>query len=184
MARPPRWVEAARGQWRFTGQERPPFAVEPGPGQRSVWDFPRPPVIEPVPEEVTVRLGDTLLARTTRCLRVLETASPPTYYLPPEDVQRELLQAAPERSHCEWKGLAHYWDLVHDGETLRGVAWSYPEPFPEFAALADHLAFYPTVLDCRVGDARVTPQPGGFYGGWITPDLVGPFKGEPGVPAL
>jgi uncharacterized protein (DUF427 family) len=113
-------------------------------------------------------------------MRVLETAHPPTFYLPWEDVARQLFEPAPGGSTCEWKGPARYWSLVVAGERLRAVAWSYPRPLSGAEPLSECVALYPGALDCRVDGAPVTPQPGGFYGGWITPELVGPFKGEPG----
>ncbi|MBW2500516.1 MAG: DUF427 domain-containing protein [Deltaproteobacteria bacterium] len=181
----PEWARAARRRWRYRGGERPSFAIEPAPGQRSVWDFPRPPVIEEVPGEVRVRSGGFVIGATRHALRVLETASPPTYYLPRTDVDLPLLREDSHRSHCEWKGEAVYWNLAMPDETvILQVGWSYPDPYPEFAALTGHLSFYPGRVECFVGSERVRPQPGGFYGGWITSDLVGPFKGEPGVPGL
>jgi uncharacterized protein (DUF427 family) len=177
----PDWARTARGQWRWRGDERPPFAAAPGPGQTSVWDHPRPPRLAPDPREVLVRWGSVEVARTRRAIRVLETAHPPSFYLPWADVARHLLQPeAGAASFCEWKGPARYWTLVDGTRRLSGVAWSYPEPLPGAEALADCVAFYPAQLDCTVDGAPVTPQPGGFYGGWITPDLAGPFKGEPG----
>jgi uncharacterized protein (DUF427 family) len=146
----------------------------------SVWDFPRPPRLEPEPREVSVRWGDLPVARTRRAWRVLETAHPPTVYIPLDDVERALLQPAPGSSFCEWKGPARYWDLVQGTRRLAGVAWSYPAPLAGAEPLADCVAFYAAALDCRVGGAAVRPQPGGFYGGWITPELVGPFKGDAG----
>ena len=180
----PRWAKEARAQWQYTGSQRPPFALAPQPGQRSVWDFPRPPALESVDEEVCVALGDVELARSRSCLRVLETASPPTYYIPPADVALTHLVEAPGSSWCEWKGEARYWSLAAEGREPVVVGWSYPEPFPEFRRLRNHLSFYPARVECSVGGVRVLPQPGGFYGGWITPDLVGPFKGEPGIDGL
>ena len=184
MSRTPRDLEALRAQWRYTGQERPPFAREPAAGRRSVWDFPRPPRLEPVPDEVEVRAGRATIARSRAALRVLETGAPPCYYLPPADVVSGLLRRASGRSFCEWKGEAVYWDLRLEGETRPQVAWSYPEPFPEFEALRDWPSFYPGRVECFVGGTQVLPQPGGYYGGWITPDLEGPFKGEPGTDGL
>jgi len=180
----PAWAIAARAAWRYTGEERPPFAHTPGPGQRSVWDFPRPPVVECVRDEVRVGAAGFEIARSDRCLRVLETASPPTYYLPPEDVDWQRLAPGRGSSRCEWKGEARYWDLAFESERRDAVAWSYPEPFPDFVRLRRHLSFYPARVECYVGARRASPQPGGFYGGWVTPDLVGPFKGERGVGAL
>ena len=183
MSLPP-WARAGRAQWRYTGTDRPAFAVEPGPGQRSVWDFPRPPVVEPVPAVVEVRCGEQTIARSERALRVLETGGPPTCYLPFGDVDRSRLEAAPGRSRCEWKGEARYWSLLVDGARHEAVGWSYPEPFSEFESLRDHVSFYPARVACYVGEVRVAPQPGGFYGGWVTPEFVGPFKGAPGRQGL
>jgi len=180
----PEWARAARARWRYTGVERPAFARDPAEGQRSVWDFPRPPAIEPVVVEVSVRHESQQIAQTRSCLRVLETGSPPTYYIPGPDIEPGLLRPATDRSLCEWKGDAHYWDLaLGRGERLQ-VAWSYPEPFPEFERLRDHFSFYPSRVECRVGSIRAESQPGGYYGGWVTPELTGPFKGEPGTESL
>jgi uncharacterized protein (DUF427 family) len=173
-------LQVARDQWVWRGQSRPDFAVAPGPGQVSVWDFPRPPRLEREPREVRVRWGDVPVALTQWAWRVLETAHPPTVYIPWDDVDRALLQRAAGSSFCEWKGPARYWDLVQGRQRLAGVAWSYPEPLAGAEALADCVAFYPAALDCRVAGVAVRPQPGGFYGGWITPELVGPFKGDAG----
>jgi uncharacterized protein (DUF427 family) len=177
----PDHLRAAREQWRWRGEGRPPFAVAPLPGQLSVWDFPRPPRLAPDSREVVVRWGDTEVARTRRAILVLETAHPPSFYLPWDDVARHLLQPAAGHSLCEWKGPARYWTLVRGHERLPGVAWSYPQPLSGGEALASCVAFYPRDLDCRVDGVQVTAQPGGFYGGWVTPELVGPFKGEPGT---
>jgi uncharacterized protein (DUF427 family) len=176
----PDWLRASREHWRWRGRERPAFAAEPGPGQESVWDFPRPPRVAPDSREVIVRWGGVEIARTRGALRVLETSHPPSFYLPWDDVARELFVPAAGSSFCEWKGPARYWSLVEGKRRLPNVAWSYPEPLAGAEALANCVALYPTELDCRVGGAPVTPQPGKFYGGWITPELVGPFKGEPG----
>ena len=174
-------LAAARDHWHWRGDTRPPFAVVPGPGQASVWDFPRPPRLAPDPREVVIRWGTREIARTRHAMRVLETAHPPSFYLPWDDVARELLHAAPGSSFCEWKGPARYWSLVDGDRRIDGVAWSYPQPLEGAEPLASRVAFYPAQLDCTVDGAPVSPQPGGFYGGWITPELVGPFKGEPGT---
>jgi uncharacterized protein (DUF427 family) len=173
--------QALRGQWRWRGQERPPFAAAPGAGQESVWDYPRPPAIVAEAREVVIRWGAREVARTRRAIRILETAHPPGFYLPWDDVARHLLEPGSGTSICEWKGPASYWSLVDGGRRLVNVAWSYPRPLPGAEPIADCVAFYPAGLECSVGGAPVTPQPGGFYGGWITPDLSGPFKGEPGT---
>lgn len=180
---PDTWLQAARDQWVWRGQARPHFAEAPKAGQLSVWDFPRPPRLAPEPREVRIVWDGLLVACSTRSVRVLETAHPPTYYIPWDDVARELLRPAPGASFCEWKGPARYWDLVHGPKSLPSHAWSYPQPMAGAQALADGVAFYAHGLSCSVGGLPARAQPGGFYGGWVTPDLAGPFKGEPGSEA-
>ncbi len=144
----------------------------------NVQSYPRPPALEPVPHAVRVILGSTEVARTVAALRVLETHHAPTYYIPRGDVVAQLTRAA-GGSFCEWKGRAVYWTVTAGGRTAKAAAWSYPQPTSRFAALADHLAFYPGRMDaCWVGDVQVTPQPGDFYGGWVTPNLTGIVKGD------
>ena len=172
---------AARARWRYVGQERPPFAQAPGAGQESVWDYPRPPRVIPDTREVVVRCGYVVIARTRRAVRVLETASPPTFYLPWADADRRSFHLAAGTSSCEWKGRAQYWTVVAGAQRLPSVAWSYVDPLPGFDAIAACVSFYPARVECTVDGQRVRPQPGGFYGGWITPEVVGPFKGEPGT---
>lgn len=164
--------------WKHTGSERPDFAEVPGLGQESVWDYPRPPTLVEDTRRVEVFAGGTLIASTKRAYRVLETASPPTFYLPPGSVLSGSLEPVAGRSVCEWKGEAVYFALV---DTTLPVAWAYPNPKPAFAALRDFVGFYPGRVACFVDGERVRPQPGGFYGGWITDDIVGPVKGEPGT---
>lgn len=148
----------------------------------SVWDYPRPPRLEPTLRHIVIRHAGYLVADTRDAYRVLETSHPPVYYLPPADVDRSLLVPASGSSYCEWKGMARYWDLVADEERLSRIAWSYPDPAPVFEAIRDHLAFYAGPLEaCLVDGEQVQPQPGGFYGGWITGDLKGPFKGGEGT---
>lgn len=155
---------------------------EPGPGQESVWDYPRPPRIEPVPERIRVVFNGVTIADTQRALRVLETSHPPTYYIPPEDVALQYLSQTARRSFCEFKGGARYWTLSVGTRVAHDAAWSYPEPTPAYRALAGYLAFYAGRVDaCYVGDEQVQPQAGDFYGGWITSRIVGPFKGGPGT---
>ncbi len=163
--------------WRYTGQERPAFAETPGPKQESVWDYPRPPACRPDPREVVVRVGEAIIARTTHAVRVLETASPPTFYLPPEDVDHAFLEPAGGVSWCEWKGPASYFDIVVAGQRLVQAAWVYPDPKPAFASISGFISFYPGRVPCFVAGERVRPQPGQFYGGWITDEIVGPVKG-------
>jgi uncharacterized protein (DUF427 family) len=180
MSQLPEWAQAAREQWHWRGQARPPFADRPGAGQTSVWDHPRPPRLAPDAREVTIHWGGVPVARTRRAIRVLETAHPPSFYIPWVDVARQLLVPAPGSSFCEWKGPARYWTLVDGARQLPNVAWSYRQPLAGAEALADCVAFYPAQLDCRVDGMPATAQPGGFYGGWITADLAGPFKGGAG----
>ncbi len=173
-------LHQTQAQWRWRGRDRPPFAVIPKPGQQSVWDYPRPPCLAADPREVIVRWGAIEVARTTGSIRVLETAHPPSFYLPWKDVARHLFREESGSSLCEWKGRARYWSLVDGDRCLPNVAWSYPSPSVGAEAIADCVTLYPSHLECRVGGAPVTPQPGRFYGGWITPELTGPFKGDPG----
>lgn len=174
-------TQQARALWRYVGSERPSFALMPGQGQESVWDYPRPPRLAPDTREVLVRVGAIELARTRGALRVLETASPPTFYLPARDVDMTRLEPAPGSSLCEWKGLARYYTVLTGEQPLTAAAWSYPEPRPEFAAISGYVSFYPGRLECYVDTERVRPQAGGFYGGWVTSELVGPWKGAPGT---
>lgn len=154
----------------------------PGPGQESVWDYPRPPRIETSRKSIRIEAGGILIAASENAKRVLETSHPPVFYLPPADVQMALLETAKRQTWCEWKGRAIYFDLVVDDRRIEHAAWSYPDPTPAFESIRAHLAFYPSLMDaCYVGDEQATAQPGDFYGGWITKDIVGPFKGAPGT---
>ena len=175
-------IRAARAKWRYRGSDRPPFAKPPGAMQESVWDYPRPPRLEADARRVRVLHGHAVLADSNAALRVLETASPPTFYLPPEDVEVGLLQASGEYMICEWKGLAQPLDIAATGgrPQLRGGAWTYVDTFPEFDSIRGFFAFYPAKVRCTVDDAVAQPQPGGYYGGWATAEVVGPFKGEAG----
>lgn len=166
--------------WNYRGQQRPDFAEEPGPDQESVWDYPRPPVPVKCDSLVEVKLGTLLIASTSKSLRVLETASPPTYYLPPDAVDMSQLVRSDDGSFCEWKGQATYWALAQQ-PTGTPVGWCYEGPSERFAAIDGYLSFYPARVECYVDGERVRPQPGAFYGGWVTNRIVGPFKGEPGT---
>ncbi len=160
------------------GRPRP---VVPQPGQESVWDYPRPPRCEPTARHLQVLYEGVLVAETRRGYRVLETSHPPVYYFPPADVRLDGLRRSNRpSSFCEWKGVAIYYDLISP-VAKAAVAWAYPDPTPNFAVLRGYLAFYPQGATCLVDGVPVQPQPGRFYGGWITPDVVGPFKGEPGT---
>ncbi len=159
-----------------------PVRIEPGPGQESVWDYPRPPRIDPCPDRVRVELGGVVIAETTGALRVLETSQPPAFYLPPDDVALDRLEPSPTRTWCEWKGEASYFSVRAGDHLAPDAAWTYRSPRPGFEAIVDHVAFYPSRMDaCWVGDERVSAGEGSFYGGWITSRVVGPFKGAPGT---
>jgi uncharacterized protein (DUF427 family) len=146
-----------------------------------VWSYPRPPALQPVAKPIRIEFAGRVIAETTGAYRVLETSHPPVYYLPPDAFTGCTLELAPGRSFCEWKGSARYWTIRAGDQVAERVAWSYPDPTPDFAAIAEYLAVYAGPMDgCFVDGERVTPQPGGFYGGWITADLKGPFKGGPG----
>ena len=158
-----------------------PDPIPPGPGQESVWDYPRPAIAEPTSAHIVIQHRGITIADTRRAVRVLETSHPPQYYLPPDDIAAGVLERAPGKSLCEWRGQARYWDVVAGGERLAKVGWSYAEPTAPFRILADHVAFYPAPFDRITLDGEaVQPQPGEFYGGWITSAVVGPFKGVPG----
>ena len=149
--------------------------------RENVQSYPRPPRLEAVAQRIRVGLGGAVVADTRRALRVLETHHAPTYYLPPNDV-RATLRPAAGTSLCEWKGLARYFDVIAGERTALRAAWVYDRPTPEFAGLAGYVAFYAGLMDeAWVGDLRVVPQPGAFYGGWITPNLTGRIKGAPGT---
>jgi uncharacterized protein (DUF427 family) len=155
----------------------------PGVAMENVWDYPRPPALVPCERRVRVMAGGATIADSTRALRVLETSHPPTIYIPPEDVDAAALRPAAGASLCEWKGRAAYFDVVGgDGTVAERAAWSYPAPAPAFAPLAAHVAFYPGRVEAAyLDEERVTAQAGDFYGGWITGDLAGPFKGPAGT---
>ncbi|MBK8447554.1 MAG: DUF427 domain-containing protein [Micropruina sp.] len=151
------------------------------PGQESVWDYPRPPALRACTLPIEVHLGGSIVCRTTTSWQVLETSHPPTYYLPRESFADGVLRAGKGSSFCEWKGAARYLDLVVGERTAPGAAWFYPQPSAGYQALVGHVALYAGATDgCFVDGERVLPQPGGFYGGWITAAVAGPFKGEPG----
>lgn len=178
MSEAPDWILKGRAQWEYRGQKRPDFAIAPEPDEESVWDYPRPPRLEKDHRTIIVKLGSYTLAKTTNAYRILETASPPTFYIPQEDVRMQFLKKASGNSLCEWKGNAAYWDIITPEQTLEKASWSYPDPFKEFETIAGYLSFYPSRLDCYIDNEQVLPQPGGFYGGWITSEIIGPVKGE------
>ena len=156
--------------------------IPPAEGQESVWDYPRPPRLERNTHRLQVVLGGVTIADTTAGYRVLETSHPPNYYLPMADIAEGTLTRVEGSSFCEWKGVAHYYDVASGHSLAAAAAWGYDSPTRGFAPIAGHVAFYPGRMDtCLVDGEVVEPQPGGFYGGWITTGLVGPFKGDPGT---
>ena len=148
----------------------------------SVWDYPRPPRLEPSPKRVRVAVGDAVVADSTRSYRVLETSLPPSYYVPLDDIRPGTLEPAADdrRTVCEWKGQASYFDVVAGGRRIERAAWTYLDPTPAFEPIRNHVAFYPAKLECSLDGEAVEAQEGGFYGGWITSEVSGPFKGAPG----
>lgn len=180
-SRGPRDLAAERRHWRSVSRQRPRSIEPSGPGEESVWDYPRPPRIEASTRRVRVEFAGRIIAESDDALRVLETAGPPVYYLPPRDVDLSVLEASAQESFCEWKGLARHHHLRAGKRYAENAAWSYPRPEPPFEPLSDYLAFYPGRVDaCTLDDEPVRPQPGSFYGGWVTSDIKGPFKGTPG----
>ncbi|PSF35199.1 hypothetical protein C7H19_17620 [Aphanothece hegewaldii CCALA 016] len=158
-----------------------PLPIPPKPGQESVWDYPRPPRLEPVSKHLKIFFNGVIIAESRKSYRVLETSHPPVYYIPPEDIKMEYLKPSSQGSFCEWKGKAGYYAIVVGDRQAVNAAWYYSHPTPDFAPIKDYVAFYPALMDaCYVDGEKVTPQPGNFYGGWITSDIVGPFKGESG----
>lgn len=152
-----------------------------GPGQESVWDYPRPPRLEDFPGHILVIFNGISIADTKHAKRVLETSHPPVYYIPPKDIRMEHLIPVPATSWCEWKGEAHYYSLDVDGKRSEKAAWYYPHPTPAFLDIQNYIAFYPGRVDaCLVNGEKVQAQSGDFYGGWITKNITGPFKDGPG----
>lgn len=156
--------------------------IEPAPGQESVWDYPRPPRVEKSGRHVEVFFNNVLIADSSETLRVLETSSPPVYYIPRSDIEMKYLIPSPKMTVCEWKGAASYYTVSVYGKRAENAAWHYPDPAPGYEAIKGYIAFYPQMMDaCYLDGELVKAQPGRFYGGWITRDIVGPFKGEPGT---
>ncbi|MBW4649416.1 MAG: DUF427 domain-containing protein [Kastovskya adunca ATA6-11-RM4] len=156
--------------------------IEPQPGQESVWDYPRPPALEDSTKHIEIFFNGVKIADTHRAKRVLETSHPPVYYIPLEDIQQDYLKPTSQSSFCEWKGNAGYYTVVVGDKQAGNAAWYYPDPTPTFAAIKDYVSFYPSRMEaCYVDGEKVQAQPGDFYGGWITSDIVGPFKGSVGT---
>ncbi|QMS87636.1 DUF427 domain-containing protein [Nostoc edaphicum CCNP1411] len=156
--------------------------IEPAPGQESVWDYPRPPRLEDTSKHIQIIFNSVIIVDTHNAKRVLETSHPPSYYIPPADIKMEYLQMTPQSSFCEWKGGAFYYKIQVGDKEVHNACWFYPNPTPAFESIKDYVAFYAHLMDkCYVNSEEVQPQPGNFYGGWITSDIVGPFKGAPGT---
>lgn len=156
--------------------------IQPGPGQESVWDYPRPPRVEDSSRRVRVVFNGVTIADTTRARRVLETSHPPVYYIPPEDICMEFLRAEDRTTFCEFKGAARYYSVAVGDRTASSAGWYYPAPSRGFERITAHVAFYPGKMEaCYLDDQLVEAQEGDFYGGWRTPEIVGPFKGGPGT---
>ena len=169
---PEKWVSDARSSWTYRGDNRPFFAEEPGIGQESVWDYPRPPIIQPVEFEISVFFDEKVIAKTKKGVRVIETASAPTYYISPDDLRVEVEPSGSE-SFCEWKGVGESLNVLGQPD----AGWRYVRVFEEFSSIFNWVSFYPSKVDCFIGEEKVSPQSGGFYGGWVTDMLSGPIKG-------
>lgn len=170
-----------REAWQHRGQQRPDFAVEPGPGQESVWDYPRPPAYVADQRRVVVRIGERVIADSGGSIRALETGSPPAFYLPPGAFELGYLKPNPQQTFCEWKGVASYFDVVTPAGVIEGAVWTYPTPLTGAEAIAGWYSCYPERLQCEVDGESIQAQAGRYYGGWVTSELVGPWKGEPGT---
>ncbi|MEH2072302.1 MAG: DUF427 domain-containing protein [Nostoc sp.] len=156
--------------------------IPPQPGQESVWDYPRPARLEDTNKQLRIISNGIVLAETNKGKRVLETSHPPVYYFPPEDIKLEHLIETSKKGLCEWKGAYQYYDVSVGDKYLKYAAWRYFHPTPDFVSITKYYGFTASLMDaCYVNDELVTPQPGDFYGGWITADIVGPFKGTPGT---
>jgi uncharacterized protein (DUF427 family) len=159
-----------------------PIPIEPECGQESVWDYPRPAILQDTNKQIKVIFNDLILAETVRGKRVLETSHPPVYYIPAADVKLEYLIETSQRTWCEWKGWCQYYDVSIGDKYVTAGAWRYLDPTPNFLAIKEYYSFYARLMDaCFINDELVVPQPGDFYAGWITHDIVGPFKGTPGT---
>lgn len=166
---------------RTKDRQRPDHIEDVGPGEESVWHYPRPPAVEQEDRRIRVMFSKHKLVDSTDALRVLETSSPPVYYMPPDDVQTQYLEPSDHTTLCEWKGKATYWSIRTGDRFVENAAWSYPEPWTGYGGIQNYIAFNASKVGaCFVGPHKVKPQPGEYYGGWITPEVVGPFKGMPG----
>ncbi len=178
-----RRLKAHRDSWKMA--PRPSSIEVPGPGQESVWDYPRPPEVREAGASLKVVFAGEEIAETSRGLKVCETAGAPVYHFPPADVRMDVLRPVPGRTFCEWKGEAAYFDLVVGARSSAQAAYCYPDPIDDlgqgFDQIAGAIVFYAGRVDeAWVDDERATPQPGGYYAGWVTSKITGPIKGDPG----
>jgi len=174
-------IKRARAKWKYRGDIRPDFVSVPKSGQESVWDYPRPPKIDPDDRMVTVHYKTVIIAESINTVRILETSSPPVFYIPQKDIDLTKLEKGKGSSLCEWKGLASYYNVVTEEHKIINAGWIYENPFSGYQEIRNYMAFYPSKLDCYVDGEKVLPQPGEFYGGWVTSEITGPFKGEKGT---
>jgi uncharacterized protein (DUF427 family) len=182
MSKIPRDLLSKVNKSRNVQRVRPTNITIPGPGQESVWDYPRPPRVEPVKRRIRVEFGGVVIADSNKTYRVLETASPPVYYIPQGNIQMKYLEPSNKSTLCEWKGKARYWAVRVGKKYSENAAWSYPNPWEGFELITNYIAFHAGKMDaCYVAKEKVLPQPGNYYGGWITSAVVGPFKGKPGT---
>jgi uncharacterized protein (DUF427 family) len=179
------WASLKKHREAWQSSVRPKAIEVPGPGQESVWDYPRPPAVEPVAERLKVIFAGQTVAETDTAMRIIETASAPVYYFPPNSVNIDCLIKTDQSTFCEWKGPCVYFDLVAGGQRVKEAVYCYPDPLDDlgqgYGQIAGWYAFYPAKMDtCYVGDEKAVPQPGGFYAGWVTSKITGPIKGVPG----
>ncbi|MFP8488546.1 DUF427 domain-containing protein [Gracilimonas sp. Q87] len=169
--------DPSRSGWKYYGQKRPEFAEEPKDGQESVWDYPRPPAVDKESREVLVIFENKIIARSTSALKLKETGHPPSIYVPKGDINSDYLKKSQGLTRCEWKGEATFWNVVVDDKIAEQAAWCYPQPNKEYNNIKSYFSFYPSKLFCYLNGEHVEPQPGNFYGGWVTKEIVGPVKG-------
>ena len=182
MTKIPEDIREEVKKWRSHKRDKPDNIIKPGPGQESIWDYPRLPKVELFTKNIRVKFAGKVIALTNKSYKVMETSSPPCYYISQENIEMEYLFKSAYKTLCEWKGIARYWSVRVGDKVSKNAAWSYPKPLEGFEQIKDHIAFFAGRVDgCYIDDEKVVPQAGDFYGGWITKNIVGPFKGESGT---
>jgi len=182
MTKIPKELQKEVNKWRNFKRKMPENIITPGPGQESIWDYPRPPKVELFTKKIRVEFADKVIAETNKSYKVMETSSPPCYYIAQDDINMDCLFKSAYKTLCEWKGSARYWSIRIGDKISKNAGWSYPKPWEGFEDIKDYIAFFAGRVDgCYIGDEKVVPQSGDFYGGWITSNIVGPFKGDPGT---